>query len=120
MRISPAVALTASLTLGGCYAWTPVSQEALRAGRVEVRTRSVRFDGSDENVVVAHRVDRDGLEGWDEALLRERRVDLTTPWRSIEARRPDRGATAVTILASTLGLGPIIFLAVLVGAGSTR
>lgn len=113
------VALAALLTLDGCYTWTPVSQESLRAGTVEVRTRRVRFDGESDELVV-HRVNSNYVEGWDERLGAERRIDVSRPWVRIEVRRPDRRATAAAIVGGSLAAIPIIFLLVLVGAGSTR
>ncbi|MFO0645683.1 MAG: hypothetical protein U0326_05555 [Polyangiales bacterium] len=104
-----AALLAAALLLEGCYAWTPVRQEALRDGSVEIRTRRARFTAPDQSIeLVVHRVDRARVEGREVSSGVERAVDLTRPWR-IEAHQPDREATAVVILASTvLGAATIV------------
>lgn len=99
--VARGVALTV-VVLAGCYSWTPVRQESLRAGRVEVRTSRVRFTSPGERVeMVAWRVDPSSVDGYDDDVGEARSVDLSRPW-TIEVRRPDRAATAVAIFASTV------------------
>ncbi|MBP6829164.1 MAG: hypothetical protein KA978_00190 [Deltaproteobacteria bacterium] len=108
----------AQVTLGGCYAWTPVSVGGLRSGQEEVRLHRVRITSASRvTELEVHRVRLPYIEGWDEEARRERRVDVVHVDR-IEVRSIDRGASSVAVFfGSILGglaaaaLGVLVLIA---------
>lgn len=111
-----AARLVVLVMLAGCFRWQAVSLDDVRAGRVDLRTRTVRLVAPSERAtMVIHRQEAGHLDGWDEARSRERRVELSRV-RELRVRESDPFGNALAVGAVYLAVALVSWLAVVVDA----
>ena len=106
--------LLVTLALAGCFRWTPVALDDVRAGRAELRTRVVRASApAEQATLVVHRVTPRHVDGWDIDRAVERRVPLDRV-RELRVRQTDPLGSALAVGAVYLTVGLLSWLAVVV------
>lgn len=106
--------LLCALLACGCFRWAPVPLDDVRAGRAEVRTRTVRVGAArEEATLVVHRVTPAHLDGYDVDREVERRVSFTRV-TSLRVRETDPLGSALAVGAVYLTVGLLGWIAVAV------
>jgi len=104
----------AAVILTGCFRWTPVALDDVRAGRADLRTRAVRVSAPEERAtLVVHRVTPTHLDGWDVARAVERRVPFDRV-RELRVRETDPVGSAIAVGAVYAAIGLLGWLAVVI------
>lgn len=106
--------LLCALLASGCFRWAPVPLDDVRAGRAEVRTRTVRVSAArEEATLVVHRVTPAHLDGYDVDREVERRVSFARV-TSLRVRETDPLGSALAVGAVYLTVGLLSWIAVAV------
>jgi hypothetical protein len=108
--------LLCALLASGCFRWAPVPLDDVRAGRAEVRTRTVRVSAArEEATLVVHRVTPAHLDGYGYGDDREveRRVSFARV-TSLRVRETDPLGSALAVGAVYLTVGLLSWIAVAV------
>lgn len=106
--------LLSALLACGCFRWAPAALDDVRAGRAEIRTRTVRVSApQEEATLVVHRVTPAHLDGYDVDREVERRVPFTRI-TSLRVRETDPLGSALAVGAVYLTVGLLGWIAVAV------